>query len=410
VNKNKIVPWGITVLIAALVSLFVLSAPANAGVSPAVGRYVGDNGTVIIGETNIRFVDHDGNLIRSGILESTWGDSNINIPFSTPFDTTSEEVKSKLTKGKYKVVGDNNKIIHVYFESPVLRVKTEVNGEDFSWVTRGGNITFEAITNLWIIAGPLPNKISYKLIDPLGRRLYEVNGVSMLNIEENKPLTINTSDLDTGTYTLSIETDPATNNGLDAEGRPTVSFDVRSNGVSSISATPRVQAVSENIEFNVSTMPYTNVTLEVTHGIASNVQFSPIGTYTTNLSAHKHKVYGTSDDEGIFKVNAEFNDTGTYEIMATELFGNTSASVEVKIEPIAANLTEPEESVYSIGEELNIAGNTYGGKSVVIKASGEFIGNVPLNPLTGDQKSKYNKEFSLETSRKEVEYQRAGSR
>jgi len=397
-NKNKIVPWGIAVLIAALVSLFVLSAPVNAGVSPAVGRYVGDNGTVIIGETNIRFVDHDGNLIRSGILESTWGDSNINIPFSTPFDTTSEEVKSKLTKGKYKVVGDNNKVIHVYFESPVLRVKTEVNGEDFSWVTRGGNITFEAITNLWIIAGPLPNKISYKLIDPLGRRLYEVNGVSMLNIEENKPLTINTSDLDTGTYTLSIETDPATNNGLDAEGRPTVSFDVRSNGVSSISATPRVQAVSENIEFNVSTMPYTNVTLEVTHGIASNVQFSPIGTYTTNLSAHKHKVYGTSDDEGIFKVNAEFNDTGTYEIMATELFGNTSASVEVKIEPIAANLTEPEESVYSIGEELNIAGNTYGGKSVVIKASGEFIGNVPLNPLTGDQKSKYNKEFSLETS------------
>ena len=309
VNKNKIVPWGITVLIAALVSLFVLSAPANAGVSPAVGRYVGDNGTVIIGETNIRFVDHDGNLIRSGILESTWGDSNINIPFSTPFDTTSEEVKSKLTKGKYKVVGNNNKIIHVYFESPVLRVKTEVNGEDFSWVTRGGNITFEAITNLWIIAGPLPNKISYKLIDPLGRRLYEVNGVSMLNIEENKPLTINTSDLDTGTYTLSIETDPATNNGLDAEGRPTVSFDVRSNGVSSISATRRVQAVSGNIEFNVSTMPYTNVTLEVTRGIASNVQFSPVESYTTNLSEDKHKVYGTSDGEGTFKVNAEFYDT-----------------------------------------------------------------------------------------------------
>jgi len=395
-NKNKIVPWGITVLIAALVSLFVLSAPANAGVSPSVGRNVSDNGTVIIGETNIRFVDHDGNLIRSGILESTWGDSNINIPFNTPFDTTSEEVKSKLTKGKYKVVGDNNKIIHVYFESPVLRVKTEVNGEDFSWVTRGGNITFEAVTNLWVIAGPLPNTISYKLIDPLGRRLYEVNGISMLNIEENKPLTIDTSDLDTGSYKLSIETDPATNNGLDAEG-PSITFEVRSSGVS-IEATHVVQAVFENIKFNVSTMPYTNVTLEVTHGIASNVQFSPVEHYTTNLSEDKHKVYGTSDDEGIFKVNAEFYDTGTYEITATELFGNTRASVKVKIKPIAAKLTEPDEKWYPIGKELNIAGKTYGGKSVVIKASGEFIGNVPLNPLTGDQKSKYNKEFSLKKS------------
>jgi len=230
-NKNKIVPWGITVLIAALVSLFVLSAPANAGVSPSVGRNVSDNGTVIIGETNIRFVDHDGNLIRSGTLESTWEGSNINIHFSTPFDTTSEEVKSKLTKGKYKVVGDNNRIIHVYFELPALSVKTKVNGEDSEWVIRGGNITFEAVTNLWVIAGPLPNKISYKLIDPLGRRLYEVNGVSMLNIEENKPLTIDTSDLDTGSYKLSIETDPATNNGLDAEG-PSITFEVRSSGVS----------------------------------------------------------------------------------------------------------------------------------------------------------------------------------
>ena len=394
-NKNKIVPWGIAVLIAALVSLFVLSAPANAGVSPSVGRNVSDNGTVIIGETNIRFVDHDGNLIRSGTLESTWEGSNINIHFSTPFDTTSEEVKSKLTKGKYKVVGDNNKIIHVYFELPALSVKTKVNGEDFSWVIRGGNITFEAVTNLWVIAGPLPNTISYKLIDLLdNRRLYEVNGVSMLNIEESKPLTIDTSDLDTGSYKLSIETDPATNNGLDAEG-PSITFEVRSSGVS-IEATTVVQAVSENIKFNVSTMPHTNVTLEVTHGIASNVQFSPIGTYTTNLSAHKHKVYGTSDNKGIFEVNAEFYDTGTYEITATEFFANTSASVKVKIKPIAAELTEPKEKCYSIGDELNIAGKTYGGKSVVIKASGEFIGNVPLNPLTGDPK--YNKKFSLETS------------
>ena len=407
VNKNKIVPWGIAVLIAALVSLFVLSAPANAGVSPAVGRYVGDNGEAIVGETKLIFVNATNGVISEGrIINESYG---IDIPFwNGYFDSSDVVYRDKLRKAckdsesnkiECKVVSMTNRseiyLEKFWFQLPDLNAVTKVNGEDYSWVIRGANITFEAVTNLWVIAGPLPNKISYKLIDLLdNRRLYEVNGVSMLNIEENKPLTMDTSDLDTGSYKLSIETDPATNNGLDAEG-PSITFEVRSSGVS-IEATTVVQAVSENIKFNVSTMPHTNVTLEVTHGIASNVQFSPIGTYTTKLSEDKHKVYGTSDDEGIFKVNAEFYDTGTYEITATEFFANTSASVKVKIKPIAAELTEPKEKCYSIGDELNIAGKTYGGKSVVIKASGEFIGNVPLNPLTGDPK--YNKKFSLETS------------
>ena len=395
-NKNKIVPWGIAVLIAALVSLFVLSAPVNAGVSPAVGRAINDGDWAIIGETNLSFVNKTGWLIPNGTIRCAGKNIISDIPFEGPFD--SSHYKDELSLGNCKVISKLPEYgeISVSFLPPILDVKTKVKGEDFSWVTRGGNITFEAVTNLWVIAGPLPNTISYKLIDPLGRRLYEVNGISMLNIEENKPLTIDTSDLDTGSYKLSIETDPATNNGLDAEG-PSITFEVRSSGVS-IEATHVVQAVFENIKFNVSTMPYTNVTLEVTHGIASNVQFSPVEHYTTNLSEDKHKVYGTSDDEGIFKVNAEFYDTGTYEITATELFGNTRASVKVKIKPIAAKLTEPDEKWYPIGKELNIAGKTYGGKSVVIKASGEFIGNVPLNPLTGDQKSKYNKEFSLKKS------------
>jgi len=387
-NKNKIVPWGITVLIAALVALFVLSAPANAGVSPAVGRYVGDNGEAIVGETKLIFVNATNGVISEGrIINESYG---IDIPFWNGYFDSSDVVywdklrrackASESNKIECKVVSMTNRseiyLEKIWFQLPDLNAVTKVNGEDFSWVIRGGNITFEAVTNLWVIEGPLPNTISYKLIDPLGRRLYEVNGVSMLNIEENKPLTINTSDLDTGSYKLSIETDPATNNGLDAEG-PSITFDVRSSGVS-IEATPDEQAVFGNIEFNVSTMPYTNVTLEVTHGIASYVQFSPVEPYTTKLSEDKHKVYGTSDDEGTFKVNAEFYDSGTYEITATELFGNTTASVNVTIKLIAAKLKEPKEDVYPIGKELNIKGETNGGKSVVIKASGEFIGNVLL--------------------------------
>ena len=401
-NKNKIVPWGIAVLIAALVSLFVLSAPANAGVSPAVGRYVGDNGEAIVGETKLIFVNATNGVISEGrIINESYG---IDIPFwNGYFDSSDVVYRDKLRKAckasesnkiECKVVSMTNRseiyLEKFWFQLPDLNAVTKVNGEDFKWVIRGGNITFEAVTNLWVIAGPLPNKISYKLIDLLDkRRLYEVNGVSMLNIEESKPLTIDTSDLDTGRYKLSIETDPATNNGLDAEG-PSITFEVRSSGVS-IEATPDEQAVSGNIEFNVSTMPHTDVTLEVTHGIASYVQFSPVEP-STNLSAHKHKVYGTSDGEGTFKVNAEFYDTGTYEITATELFGNTTASVKVKIKLIAAELKEPDEKCYSIGEELNIKGETNGGKSVVIKASGEFIGNVLLERK--NNKSHFEKKWN----------------
>jgi len=388
-NKNKIVPWGIAVLIAALVSLFVLSAPVNAGVSPAVGRYVGDNGEAIVGETKLIFVNATNGVISEGrIINESYG---IDIPFwNGYFDSSDVVYRDKLRKAckdsesnkiECKVVSMTNRseiyLEKFWFQLPDLNAVTKVNGEDFKWVIRGGNITFEAVTNLWVIEGPLPNTISYKLIDLLdNRRLYEVNGVSVLNIEESKPLTIDTSDLDTGRYKLSIETDPATNNGLDAEGS-SITFEVRSSGVS-IEATPDEQAISGNIMFIVSTMPHTDVTLEVTHGIASYVQFSPVGPYTTNLSEDKDKVYGTSNDEGIFKVNAEFYDSGTYEITATELFGNTTASVKVKIKLIAAKLTEPKEDVYPIGKELNIKGETNGGKSVVIKASGEFIGNVLL--------------------------------
>jgi len=167
---------------------------------------------------------------------------------------------------------------------------------------------------------------------------------------------------------------------------------VRSSGVS-IEATPDEQAVFGNIMFIVSTMPYTNVTLEVTHGIASYVQFSPVEPYTTKLSEDKHKVYGTSDDEGTFKVNAEFYDSGTYEITATELFGNTTASVNVTIKLIAAKLKEPKEDVYPIGKELNIKGETNGGKSVVIKASGEFIG-IALLKREGKNRFSFEKKWN----------------
>jgi hypothetical protein len=227
-----------------LLLLFVSILPVNAGVSPDEGRAIGDeaNGTsAIIGETNLRFVNTSGAQISSGTLESTWEDSNINIPFCTPFDTTFVDVEDKLIEGKYKVVGDKGRTTTVYFYIPELGIKTEICGEEFLWVTRGDNITFEANTKLNAIKGDLPNNVTYKLLDPQGAQLYWINNVSLkdINVSYNgsNSIAINTTGLDLGTYTLCVETNPATNNGLDVEGPP-VSFDLKSDGVT-IEAEPK---------------------------------------------------------------------------------------------------------------------------------------------------------------------------
>jgi len=168
-----------------IISIFIFIVPANAGVSPDVGRSIGDaaNGTsAIIGETNLRFVNATGFPIPNGTIKSNWADSHIVIPFKEPFDSSRYE--DKLVEGEYKVEGAVGNITTIiYFVSPKLDVKTKVYGEDFDWVTKGANITFEADTNLWVIKGEKPpNNITYKLLDPNGVPLHEVNGVSLTNI------------------------------------------------------------------------------------------------------------------------------------------------------------------------------------------------------------------------------------
>lgn len=83
-DKNKIASWSIIVLTAALISIYVLFAlPANAGVSPAVGRNISDSGEAIIGETNLKFLNATGSVIPKGrIINESHG---MDIPFQNGF-------------------------------------------------------------------------------------------------------------------------------------------------------------------------------------------------------------------------------------------------------------------------------------------------------------------------------------
>jgi len=398
VNKNKIMPWGITVLIAALVSLFVLSAPANAGVSPAVGRYVGDNGEAIVGETKLIFVNATNGVISEGrIINESYG---IDIPFWNGYFDSSDVVyrnklrkacnESKSNKIECKVVNMTNRseiyLEKIWFQLPDLNAITKVNGEYFIWVTRGANITFEATTtNLRrVIAGPLPNKISYKLIDPLGRRLYEVNGVLLsdisLNESDKSSITINTTGLELGEYKLSIETDPATNNGLDAEG-PAASFEVRSKGVT-IKANKQKQTVTKDIVFTIKTTPHTNITLNVTWGMPSKVWFKPKTGDGQITRGGYGNASGTSKYENRNEANLEaeavFDATGSFEITATEGIMGTTDSISVEIVPYNASVYVDKELVkkppiYHIGENVKITGSATAGENIVIKVDDKVV-------------------------------------
>ncbi len=376
----------VAVVVAVLLSTVLFSGIASAGVSPAEGRFIHDGDTVIIGETNLTFVDNAGRIIPTGTIICRKGDiQSAPIHFDGTFDSSRAEVEEKLKLGTCTVRGSGGYgEIEVLFIEPRVNVKTRVNDEDFGWVMHGEgiNITFVADTNLNITGG----NISFKLIDPSNKRLYSINGKSLLNIAVdatgNASIRFNsTANLDIGTYTLSIETDPNTNNGLDVEG-PGVKFEVRRNGVESIEARPAATPVSEDVEFTVKTTPHTNLTLEVTHGIESTVLFTAIPTYDTSISADRHSVHhGKSDEDGEFKVLAEFDDTGTYEITATELVASTTASVEVKVKPPVAELLKPEAKYYYIGEKLEVSGKAYGGKGVTVKIEGDerfSCDNVPL--------------------------------
>jgi len=379
-----------------IISIFIFVVPANAGVSPDVGRAIGDtaNGTsAIIGETNLRFVSASGFPIPNGTIKSNWADSHIVIPFKEPFDSSRYE--DKLVEGEYKVervVGNTTFTTLIYFISPKLDVKTKVCGEEFSWVTKGDNMTFEADTNLWLITGTLLNNVTYKLIGPDGVQLHTVGNVSLSNIPvdyDGKNFTppINTTGLKTDVYTLSIETDPDTNNGLDAEGS-SVSFEVRSIGVT-IEAEPKEQTVTKDIVFSIYTTPHANITLNVTWGMESKVWFrDDVGDIKKGKGGHNAS--GVSDKNGDFKAVAYSTDTGAYKITATEhgcSKENTTRSITtdstwVKITPFEAEVST-DKDIYHIGEDVKITGSADAGDYVTIKVDGAVIG---VELLTVDNK------------------------
>ena len=355
--------WGIFVVSIALISLCALSTPANAGVSPDVGRDINLGDSAIIGETNLRFFFNETTAITEGVILSNWENSHIVIPFSGSFDSSRYE--DELLPGEYKIRGvdEGNVSIesYIYFVSPKLDVSTEVNGEEFEWVTRGGEISFNADTNLWIIAGSEPNYITYKLLDP---DMYDKSSISNIDVRVDgvNTTTINTTDMKTGTYTLSIETDLDTNNGLDAEG-PEISFEVRSKGVT-IEANEEKQVVTEDIVFTVSTTPHTNITVYVTWGRESQVTFDAGGTFDS----------GESDEDGKFITSASFADTGSYEITATEETMDTTDSIPVEIVPYEAEVkVDKDPPFYHIGENIKITGSATAGDSITLKIEDEVV-------------------------------------
>jgi hypothetical protein len=375
------VSWGGIAVAVILLTFCVLCAPVHAGVSPEVGRYIGDatNGTTaIIGETNLSFVDSTGVLIPNGTLKGDWDNSKpIRFPNAgSVFDSSKE---AYLNGGTYKVTGDNGRSTTISFYFPTFfpysvakarDVPTQVNGYDFDWVTRGGEITIKADTNLNEIRGPLPNIISYNLFDSRGARVYEVNGVPLSDISVDggggNSLTINTTGMRTGTYTLSIEIDPETNNGLDVKS-PERSFEVRSRGVRIVKPDQeeRTVTVTEDMSLEFETTPVTAITLNVTWGIPSKVFFK---------REDKLVVGGRSDGDGKLKdLVVNFEVTGTFEITATEEIMGTSESVFIESVPYEAKITEPSEDVYYIGVPLKIGGTATAGDSVTIKIDDETL-------------------------------------
>ena len=157
----------------------------------------------------------------------------------------------------------------------------------------------------------------------------------------------------TGLYTLRIETDPDTNNGLDTKG-PEVSFEVKIKGVT-IEANKDKQTVTNGIAFTVFTTPDTNISLNVTWGIEAKVTFGVGG----------HSVSTKSDKDGKYTIEAYFEDTGSYEITATEHIADTTDSIFVEIVPYEAKV-KTDKSTYHIGEIVKITCSPTAGDSLFI--------------------------------------------
>jgi hypothetical protein len=359
----------VIVVILAVIALGVSAAPAYAGVSPEVGRTLSDNDYAIIGETNLVFVDSSGMPIPAGTLKGDW-DYSIPISFPNAGDVFDSSKEDELVAGTYNVIGDNGNITRVNFREPLLGITPEVNDVEFNWATRGGMINLYTETNLEYIEGPKPNNISIKLSDPRGVRIYEVNTIRLsdISVDSNgdSDLWINTTGMRTGTYTLSIETDPETNNGLDEDG-PEISFEVRARGVRIIEPEQdeRTITVTEAKKLAIESTPRTNIALEITWGMPSSVSFKVNEDATEIISG------GRTDDDGELELYAFFEVTGTFEITATEDIMGTSESVFIESVPYVAEITKPSTEINYIGVPIEIRGTATAGDTVTIKIDDE---------------------------------------
>lgn len=370
-----------------IISLIIL--PAHAGVSPAVGRAIDPDGTAIIGETNLRFVNASGTLINYGSTEvnikgpsedtSEAKKDSVYIDFiGERFDTNDES----LVQGKYTVSG-GGKNITVKFVNPRLNVKV-----DRAVVIPGIDLTFTADTNLFHIAPDAgPNYIAFCITDPDDIESTQVGATSLDNVNVNvngkNSRTIYTRALkEIGDYTVCIKPDPETNNGLGKEEKyrygPTKPFKL----IAGLTLTPNKEKalVSDEIKFTVTTASYINVNLDVTTGDKTKVTF--IGG-KGNVEVSGHSCFGKTKDNGEFTAVAEFTHTGSYQITATD--GHTKDTKWVQITPFKATLDkpvpepepEPEREPperYYIGDVLTIKGEVpSNADSILIKVDGTVV-------------------------------------
>jgi hypothetical protein len=370
-DKKKVIS-AIMVVFAVLISIIVLSGVANAGVKPDIGRSIGNDTLgrgAIIGETNLSFVNATGVPITEGRIEATWEGGPI-IPFKGPFN--SHYYEDMLVEGEKYNVRDAGLNTTIYFYRPKLDVKIkDERGKEVSKILQGCNVKFEALTELHIIKGNLPNNISFKLVNPRGIPIWikniTIDGTGWANT------TINTAPLDTGEYKLSVKADPLTNNGLEAEG-PSESFTIEKE--ITITADIKKQAVNKEIIFTVTTTSiFTPVELKVTRGVAANVEFVEF-VYKEGVIEKRelgHDILGETDEDGIYKATAYFKKPGIYEITATYIEANNiTAATTVEIEEFSATISTNKTRYYT-GEHVNITGSANAGDNITIKVDDEII-------------------------------------
>lgn len=370
-KKNKIILASMVVFVV-LFSMVAMFGVANAGVSPKEGRRIYDNGTAIIGETNLSFaINATAEPISSGKIEATWEGGPI-ISFEGPFDSRDAQQYKGLVAGRYKIVVDGETKMHVYFESPSLVIdRIIVRGRESTKVVKGENITFIVDTNLDIIN--TSTNITYKLVNPKGVPIL-IEDVPL--VKGANRTTINTAQLDTGKYKVSIKSNPDTNNGLEAEG-PSVSFKVEKRSIT-IKADVKKQAVNKDIIFDISTtLGYTNFTLNVTRGAEENVEFVELKFEQGVIKRQSlgHSISEKTDEDGIYKAITYFTKPGVYEITAKDTdatSANITATETVEIEEFSAKVSV-ERTKYYVGEPINITGSANAGESITVKADDEVI-------------------------------------